>query len=99
MDSKNPITGLPRFWRRLLRWFCHPAYLEDIEGDLKELYDERVLEVGPRKARWCYIGDVLLLIRPALIRPLEGSSRLTQYGMVKNYFISAITSHPRVQTK
>ena len=99
MNPKKPITDPPHIWRRLRRGFCHPAYLEDIEGDLNELYDERVLEVGPRKARWRYIGDVLLLIRPALISPLEGSSRLTQYGMVKNYFISAITSHPRVQTK
>ena len=61
----------PRFWRQLLRWLCHPAYLEDIEGDLEELYHEHVNSVGVKKARWMYVRDVIMLLRLSLIKPIR----------------------------
>jgi hypothetical protein len=27
---------------RFLHWFCHPDLIEDVEGDLMELYEENV---------------------------------------------------------
>ena len=51
-----------------------------------ELYDERVKEFGKRKADRKFIGDVLLLFRPGIIKPTEGYKNLNNYGMIKSYF-------------
>ena len=41
-----------------------------------ELYDERVKEFGKRKADLKFIGDVLFLIRPSIIKPTAGYKKL-----------------------
>lgn len=51
-----------------------------------ELYDERVKELGKRKADSKFIRDVLQLFRPSIIKPADGTYRLTNYGMFRNYF-------------
>ncbi len=76
----------PKLPLRFFRWFCHPKLLKYIEGDLMELYDERVKELGKRKADIKFIGDVLLLFRPNIIKPTEGYQHLNNYGMIKSYF-------------
>lgn len=76
----------PKYFLRFFRWFCHPGLQKPIEGDLMELYDERVSEVGKRKADRMFRKDVLLLFRKDIIKPASGTYRLTNYGMFKNYF-------------
>jgi putative ABC transport system permease protein len=76
----------PTFFLRFFRWFCHPKLQKYIEGDLMELYDERLKRYGKRKANIKFVLDVLLLLRPGIIRPTEGYHYLNQYGMFKNYF-------------
>ncbi len=79
----------PKYFLRFFRWFCHPKLKDPIEGDLIELYDERVKELGKRKADLKFIGDVLLLFRPGIIKPTEGYQNLNNYGMIKSYFTIA----------
>ncbi|MEO9482753.1 MAG: ABC transporter permease [Ekhidna sp.] len=76
----------PQIFLKFFRWFCHPRLLKPVEGDLLELYDERVKELGKRKADRKFIKDVLLLFRKDIIRPTDGTYSLTNYGMFKNYF-------------
>src|SRR5689334_21203523 len=71
---------------RFFRWFCHPKLRDHIEGDLMELYDERVKEIGKRKADLKFTIDVLLLFRKGIIKPTEGYKNLNTYGMYKSYF-------------
>ena len=69
----------PHNWaQRFFRWYCHPLYLEDLEGDLTELYQERLEHLDPHKAQWLYVRDVLLLLRPSIIRPFNIWSPLGQ---------------------
>lgn len=75
----------PRLAHRFFRWFCHPDLLSPIEGDLLELYHERVEERGRLKANLQFIADVILLFRPGIIRPADGYQQINQYGMFKNY--------------
>jgi len=49
-----------------------------------ELYDERVKQFGKRKADRKFKLDVLQLFRPSIIKPVDGTYRLTNYGMFKN---------------
>src|SRR6478609_845857 len=81
MNKSSP----PRFALRFFRWFCHPKLRDSIEGDLTELYKERVKKSGKRKADIKFVTDVILLFRPGIIRPAEGHQRLNHYGMLKNY--------------
>ncbi|MEQ8906941.1 FtsX-like permease family protein [Ekhidna sp.] len=80
----------PKLFLRFFRWFCHPQLVKPIEGDLMELYEERVKELGKKKADIKFIKDVLLLFRKDIIKPAEGSIKLNYYGMFKNYFITSI---------
>src|SRR5690606_26575269 len=68
------------------RWYCHPKLVKHIEGDLLELYGERVEEEGKAKANVKFVIDVLLLFRQGITRPAEGYRNLNAYGMYKNYF-------------
>ncbi|MEO9869059.1 ABC transporter permease [Ekhidna sp.] len=85
----------PKYFLRFFRWFCHPRLQKPIEGDLMELYEERVKELGPKKANRLFGKDVLLLFRKDIIRPSGGTYRLTNYGMFKNYFKTTIRSLTR----
>nr|WKN38911.1 ABC transporter permease [Tunicatimonas sp. TK19036] len=75
----------PRWARHFFHWYCHPAYYEDLQGDLEELYDERLRQAGIRQAKWKYVRDVLLLFHPTIIRPVHSYSILIQPPMFRNY--------------
>ncbi|HEV8514063.1 MAG TPA: ABC transporter permease [Cyclobacteriaceae bacterium] len=82
MKKSNP----PQLPLRFFRWFCHPKLRDHIEGDLMELYVERVKEFGKKKADRKFVIDVLLLFRKGIIKPTEGYKKLNTYGMYKSYF-------------
>ena len=75
----------PKYMIRFFRWFCHPDYLEDIEGDLLERFDHNAKEINYKTAKREFIRDILKLFRPEIIKPVEGTYRLNFYGMFKNY--------------
>jgi putative ABC transport system permease protein len=68
------------------RWYCHPKLADHIEGDLVEVYQQRLEKIGKRRADIKFMIDVLLLFRPRIIKPMEGYQNLNTYGMLKNYF-------------
>lgn len=74
----------PRLVHRFFRWFCRPAIRDHIEGDLIELYGERASTKGRRKADVQFIIDVLLLLRPGIIRPYKRRKFINQNAMIKN---------------
>lgn len=76
----------PKFFLRFFRWFCHPEMVAHIEGDMMELYAERLRSTGKRKADIKFILDVVLLCRPGIIRPITLERNINQYAMVKSYF-------------
>ncbi len=85
----NKKTLPPRLPLRFFRWFCHPELRDAIEGDLVELYGERVQELGKRKADIKFIVDVLLLFRPGIIKQMEGYQPVNHIDMYKSYFTIA----------
>ncbi|MBA4055645.1 MAG: ABC transporter permease, partial [Marivirga sp.] len=75
----------PYFFLRFFRWYCHPRLADHIEGDLIEVYQQRLKKTGKRKADIRFVIDVILLFRPRIIRPIEGFEDVNTYGMYKNY--------------
>ncbi|GAB3890747.1 ABC transporter permease [Larkinella knui] len=91
---KKPLNSAPqppRWATRLLHGFC-PSYLvEEMEGDLDELFRQRIELIGVRKARIRYIRDVLSLVRPSLMKqkPAEFDASPPFFlgtTMIRNYF-------------
>jgi ABC-type antimicrobial peptide transport system permease subunit len=65
---------------------CKPEYHSDIEGDLLELYHRRVTKIGQRRAGILLFKDVILLLRPGIVGPLDQYNNVNNYGMYKSYF-------------
>ncbi|HMG91712.1 MAG TPA: ABC transporter permease, partial [Chryseolinea sp.] len=84
MQETKPYP--PKLFLRFFRRYCHPRIMDDIEGDLIEVYRKRIRKNGKRNADIRFIIDVLLLFRPGIIKPVDGYQNLTNYGMYKSYF-------------
>ncbi|GAB4046658.1 ABC transporter permease [Spirosoma litoris] len=86
----------PRFADQLLRFFCAPHRLEEVQGDLHEEFDYQVKRIGERRARWRYWRDVLGFVKPrpgrrsaglpfAIQRELNQYPKPTNTDMLRNY--------------
>lgn len=80
MNKQPPKRSL-----QFLRWFCREDYLEEIEGNLIELFEQQH-EASPRKAEWAFFWQVLLHFRPDFIKSVNLSKLLIQPDMFKHYF-------------
>ncbi|GAB4046632.1 ABC transporter permease [Spirosoma litoris] len=81
----------PRLATYLLHLFLAPHRVEEIEGDLDELFQQRVREVGLREAQWRYVRDVVSLLRPSFIkRQTNEYPNPTLSTMLRNYLTIAL---------
>lgn len=65
----------PGFAKRILRWFCHAEFIEEIEGDLDELFQQRIQQRGLVWARLHYFLDVLHSTNPYRTKPRKKTNR------------------------
>jgi putative ABC transport system permease protein len=61
---KNTSDTPPIWAQRLLKWRCPPDTLEEVEGDLLELYTYWVASFGKNRADKLYLWNVIRLQRP-----------------------------------
>ncbi len=52
----------PKSWLKFLRWYCKTEFIEEIEGDLIELFEKRALQ-SPTSAKRKFMWDVVKSIR------------------------------------
>lgn len=79
----------PRWPARLLRLFCASHLVEELEGDLQELFAQRARMYGPALARRRYLRDVLSMARPFAfkkVKPKYPQPTVFQQEMIQNYF-------------
>jgi len=67
MQPKPPHIAL-----KFLRWFCREDYLEEVEGDLIEIFEGQY-EKSPQKAKWRFRWSVLRYVRPEFIKAFNMS--------------------------
>jgi putative ABC transport system permease protein len=79
-------TDPPRWILKILNWFCPPAILEEIEGDLIERYGRDVRTKGSAKARWRMMLHTLTFFRPSILLKNKLSSNMNFLSMMSNYF-------------
>ncbi len=83
----KPQTLNPPQWPlKFLRFFLKAEYLEEIEGDMEEIFYENVERFSVHKAKRMYALEMIKLLRPNLIKNLEFVNYLMQYNIFKNYF-------------
>jgi predicted permease len=81
----------PRWARRFLAWYCKPQLLEEVEGDLYELFQERVAAEGLRAARQKYAWDVVRYLRPHILRRQPAPFATPLYpDMLRSYFVISL---------
>lgn len=85
-DPDNYLDKPPGWPLRFLRLFVKKEYLEEIEGDMEEIFRDNVERVSLKRAKRIYTWEMLKLLRPILLKNMEGIEKLNQYGMFKNYF-------------
>jgi putative ABC transport system permease protein len=81
----------PRWVGWLLERFGHPDTLEEVQGDLLELYDYWVDTRGKRRADWRYTLSALTLLRPLAQsnKTDHPSPFFLNASMIRNYFTIA----------
>lgn len=75
----------PRAFLNFFRWYCKTRLVDRIEGDLIEVYRQRLKKMPKKKADFKFIIDVLFLFRPGIVRDPQGFQNINRYGMYKNY--------------
>lgn len=64
-DNNNNNSSTPPKWgERLLEWYCPQGAIEEVQGDLAELYKYWADNYGIREANSRYLYSVLRLMRP-----------------------------------
>jgi uncharacterized membrane protein YhdT len=66
----KPKAGPPGRALQFLRWFCREDHLEEIEGDLTEVFRKQY-ENAPRKANWKFTLSVIRYLRPEFLKPFR----------------------------
>ena len=81
----------PKWADRFLAWYCRPDLLEEIQGDVYELYD-RTAKQSKRNADLTFIWNVLRFFRWKNIRKRNTNynNSLMTTGMLKNIIKVAI---------
>lgn len=84
MDHRR--THPPGFMIKFLRWFCPDHLLEEIEGDLIQVFEQDVKAMGIDKARRRFVWNVLRFFRPGIVLRNRISWRIIDTVMFANYF-------------
>lgn len=79
----------PRKPLAFLRWFCREDYIEEIEGDLTEVF-QKEYAFHPRKANWKFAWRVIRYFRPEYLKSFKNQLTSNALGMYKSYFSTAI---------
>ena len=74
----------PKWPERFLEWYCHPDFLEEIQGDAHELFQRQVEQYGAKKARLKYFWNVLRFFRWSNIKK-SNKLKINSFVMFKSY--------------
>jgi len=73
----------PKYAMRFLRWFCREDYIEEIEGDMIELFEQQ-FEDSPRRAKRRFWWQVVRHFRPDFIKSFNRAP-IINMAMLQNY--------------
>ncbi len=89
MGQSNNINP-PKYILRFLRLFVKRNYLEEIEGDMEEIFQDNMKAHSKAMARRLYAWETFKLLRPIIMKKIKVSSSPNHYGMFKNHFKTSL---------
>ncbi len=98
MNNQSKEIRPPRWSQRLLRFFLRKEYLEEIEGDIDEVFDDYLEKYSVKKARWLYSKEVFKAMRPTLTKRLIKTEKLNYLGMLQHNIIITLRGFRRHKT-
>lgn len=98
MKNQAPHTSPPKWPLRLLRKVIRDGYLEEIEGDMEEVFQDNLERYSLAKARRLYAWDCLKLLRPALLKNVHSPEPLIYTGMFRHNLLITYRSFLRDKT-
>jgi putative ABC transport system permease protein len=94
--SKSKTIKPPQLAERIFSWYCSRAAVEDLQGDLEELFYHNVERMSVRRAKLLYWGQVISLIFSYAIKKRKQQAAYHTFStssfnpaMLKNYFLIA----------
>jgi ABC-type antimicrobial peptide transport system permease subunit len=90
--SQHTEIHPPKWPLKALRFFLKKEYLEEIEGDMEELFHDHVEQRSLNYARRIYAWEMVKLLRPQLLKNFKRPVSINQYPMFKNYFKTSFRS-------
>ncbi len=84
MYPSDKHTIPPKWPLKLLRNFLKTSYLEEIEGDMEERFQDNLETFSVKKARRLYAWDTLKLLRSTLMKKMGGDYQLNHYRMLRH---------------
>lgn len=76
----------PKYALKFLRWFCREDYIEEIEGDLTEIFEQEY-ERSSKKAKWKFTWSVIKYFRPAFIKQIKLNYHANPAAMFRHNFL------------
>ncbi|UZR96431.1 ABC transporter permease [Chondrinema litorale] len=95
--KKSPDNLPPKWPLGILKFFLKDEYLEEIEGDMEEIFQENVEQFSVKRARRMYTWEMLKLLRPTLLKNSNIFSSSNNVAMFSNYYkisIRNLLKHP-----
>lgn len=92
MTNQAPDIHPPRWPLYFLRFFVRKEFVEEIEGDMEEIFQENVELLSLKKARRIYTIEMLKLLRPILLKNFRNMPVLNQFPMFRNYYKTSFRS-------
>ena len=84
----------PKFAIKFLRWFCREDYVEEIEGDITEIF-EKEWKASPRRAKVRFSFRVLKYFRPDFIKVFRFKQSQNPFVMLHHILLVAFRNFLR----
>ena len=92
----NPAQHTPPKWpMKFLRWIIRSEYLEEIEGDMEEVFQDLLEQHSAKKARRKYAFEALKLFRLSLLKPILTPYINVPTSMIRHNFLISYRSFLR----
>jgi len=95
MKNEQPNTTPPKWARRLLEWYAEPHVVEDLVGDLDEMFWKNLKSMSPVRARFLYSRQAVVLLFSSAVRKRREKVPERAYhsfSMYANYWKVAVRS-------
>lgn len=77
----------PKWADKFLEWYCNPDLLEEVQGDVHELYKKRYQKKGPAMAGIQFVWDIFRFFRWSYIKRSKKNYTPNTIVMFKSYII------------